>query len=227
VTEKTYGQKATLDICHDLMVGTEQANVRWEPYSQAFVDAVRSADVVVDAGAEYGFYTALALKFGKPTLVVVAIEAERERADMLAELYLNDKRVDLHCVAVGAGDGLMRLIKPEPGLSMSIAGAVHGSAGHAVLVECESLDTILALSGRRADVIKMDIEGAEDAAVRGMPGALASATHLFIEFHQVPPGEDRAKTVSALEAAGFLFDDESLARAQFGGWVALQKWRAA
>jgi hypothetical protein len=74
--ETRIGRGAISQMVRDLEADEERNNYRWEPFTAAFIEEIRRARVFVDCGAEFGFYTRLALKYGPPDIRVIAFEPD-------------------------------------------------------------------------------------------------------------------------------------------------------
>lgn len=187
------------EIADIVSSGTERSSDRWESFTEQFIDAVEGADLVVDAGAEFGFYTRLALREGAKR--VIAIDPDPTRCAVLCRL-----QAEVHQVALSNVDGNATAIQPANEISMALSGLVHAS-GRSSVVRTTTLDKIL--DGRMAAVIKMDVEGAEDAALLGALNALASMPMLFIEFHPPADLEARTATLKMLVRLGYAVPREA------------------
>jgi FkbM family methyltransferase len=126
-----------------------------------FCDAIKPGSVVLDVGANVGIYTLLAAKRGAR---VFAIEADPRNVKTLRHhVHLNgfDDLVTVFPVAVGDQEGTVTLFRAP------------GNSGHSnlfdgidpVQVPCRTIDS---LGLPHIDVCKMDIEGNELRALKGM-----------------------------------------------------------
>lgn len=124
---------------------------------------------VIDVGANIGFHTLESALLVGPSGRVIAIEAAPPHADALRRsLELNAMRnVVVVEAAVGERTGEALLALPSSGnLGMFTLGPVSGSEAYTVALR--TLDDILsAQPPSPIDLIKIDIEGSELAALRG------------------------------------------------------------
>ena len=122
--------------------------------------------VVLDLGANLGVFATRAAKAVGPSGRVIAVEPH---PDNFARLQGNARRNGLawlECVQAAAGDrdGQVELFVHERGINHSI---VRGS-GKSVTVPLRTVDGLVRERGlTRVDFLKIDIEGAVPAALRG------------------------------------------------------------
>lgn len=136
----------------------------WEPTTQpVLVDLARRARVFVDAGAYCGIYTLIATS-ANPELRVVAFEANPDTAELLAaNLTINGLTDRVTVIREALGD--------EVGTAAFFIGAdptaagLHGE-GRQISVPATTADAHLA--DLPVDLVKIDVEGHEPAALRGM-----------------------------------------------------------
>ena len=145
-----------------------------------FCDAIEPGSVVLDVGANIGVYTLLAAKRGAR---VFAIEADPRNLEMLRHhVHLNgfDDRVTIFPIAVGSNEGAVTLYR------------FPGNWGHSNLFEgtdpvqvpCRTIDS---LDLPPIGVCKMDIEGSELSALKGMEATIQRSPRmkLLIEYAEV------------------------------------------
>ena len=156
---------------------------------------LRPGDLFVDVGANVGTYSIIAAELGAN---VIACEPDPDTFDLLAEnAALNDYRLDLHRVALSDRTG--------------VAAFTVGLDSMNRLTECGAREVPTAifddvLGQRPARGVKVDVEGAESAALRGATRALEARRILQLEW-----GGDRSEEVGLLREAGYRLlrsDDE-------------------
>jgi FkbM family methyltransferase len=136
-----------------------------------FCAAIREGCNVLDVGANIGIYTLLAAKRGAN---VFAIEADPVNAATLRHhLALNklSERVKVIEMAASEGAGTVELHRNS---ANSGASSFYGD-GERFVVKTDSIDS---LQLPPIDVCKMDIEGAEILALRGMHRTFANSPNL-------------------------------------------------
>jgi FkbM family methyltransferase len=136
--------------------------------------------VFVDVGAHVGRW---ALRLAKKASRVVAVEANPATAAVLrAHIALNDvDNVDV--LEMAAWDSQTRLSLTDPNGKVT-GGSTRVGEGDDATVDALPLDDVLFAVD--PDLIKLDVEGADLHAVRGMRDTLArSRPVLFIEDHSI------------------------------------------
>jgi len=164
---------------------------------QAIRQALRPGDTFVDAGSNIGFYTIMAAGIVGKTGAVIACEMMPETAKILRDhLTLND--VTNVAVFEGAlsdtsGDTVYASHPSGKCGQASIARSNHGSQ---IAVQTRTLQAVLTTT-KRVHVLKMDLEGAELQALRGLGDSLNKVDLLVFENHTAPD------VVKWLQARGF------------------------
>ena len=197
------------EICRSIFV-----TGRYEPNEFLWLSRVlKPGSTFVDVGANLGIYTLFAAHRVSASGRVISIEpSTREMEALRGNVELNSiKNVSLVNVAVSDHDG---------GVELLIASARH--AGHNTVgafgydtqlekrekVRVARLDDILeSASVKRVDVIKMDIEGAELAALRGATATLErSRPTLVLELSDralIPQQASSAEVLAFLKSHGY------------------------
>lgn len=181
----------------------------WEPYTaELFRDALEPGSVVVDGGAYLGFYSVLAAREVGPAGRVYSFEPNRRTFSYLRR-NLADNEVEDRVLAfrAGLGDRLARrrFYLGDDDASRSSFFRPPGWTGYTE-VPCSDLDRML--RSERVDVIKLDLEGGEVAALRGMRRTLARSrdARLFVECNPLALGRAREgidTLLHMLDASGF------------------------
>lgn len=210
----------------------------WEPTeTQLFRDQIEPGDVVVDLGANIGYYTLLAARLVGDEGHVYAFEPDPESFSILARnVELNGyENVTLVNEAAGAKKDTIRLY-----LNGDNRGDHRvydpGDGRRSIEVPVVPLDTYFADHKGDIDFVKMDTQGAECAILEGMRGLLDAHPEMALVLEYTPSFiagmgydpkacledmvergfriaellEDEGKIVPAdLEAFGELDDDEN------------------
>ena len=157
---------------------------RKEPFmSRLFEHEVRRGATVVDAGAYVGFYTLVAADQAGPEGCVFAFEPDHEAYDALrGNVARNGVEDRVVALPFGLAERSGRRVFYEAtgdGSRNSLFPPIE-SAGLTTTM-CMSLDD--AVGAEAIDVVKLDIEGGEVEALRGMRRTLAASPRpsLFVE----------------------------------------------
>lgn len=145
----------------------------YEEFETGFLKRqVKSGDVVVDLGANIGYYTLLFAKWVGAKGKVYAFEPEPENFEILKKnVELNGyKNVVLENKAVGERSGKAKLYLSEE--NSGDHRTFGDGARRVVEVDQVALDDYFGRHKGKIDLIKMDIQGAEYGAVKGMGGLL-------------------------------------------------------
>lgn len=157
------------------IVGFENAE------TEIFERYVRKGDVVVDLGANVGYYTLIAAKIVGDKGKVYAFEPEAMNLSFIKKsVEINGyKNVVCEKKAISDKDGKIKLFvnKYQPGVH-NIIGV--GNGRDCVEVDTVRLDTYFRDKNVKIDVIKIDIEGAEGIAFEGMKDVLNSNKEIKI-----------------------------------------------
>ncbi len=182
---------------------------RWETaYTALFSRLVQPGHKVLDIGANHGVYALLASQIVGPTGRVDAFEPNPRLARLVdLSLRLNgfSPWARLHAVGASERTGTARLVLND-NFSGGAAVALSGSAERASPgVECRlvALDEMFADPSYRPDVIKMDVEGHEGQALRGMRRMLERSPDVRIMMEFVPEMMARSGAPAAEVAAMF------------------------
>ncbi len=152
-----------------------------------FFEWLREGMTVVDIGAHVGWYTLLAARRVGPGGRVFAFEPDPVNYKFLVSNVVANgfRNVDTIPKAVADRCGDMRLILAKENLGghrLSLDSADQ----EAVLVKTTTLDAFFETLSQPPQVIKMDIEGAEGLAWRGMQGLLRRQRDLRIMMEFAP-----------------------------------------
>ena len=164
---------------------------------------------VLDLGANIGWYSLLAAAAVGPTGAVHAFEPDPSNCRFLRHnVALNGLAgiVRVSPQAVTDYSGTMRFFA-HPGNSLLSSAVLTGADGDAIEVECTTVDDALP-ADESIDVVKLDVEGAELAALEGMRRTLARSQRLvmFVECcpHAVAQaGGSVAQLLEVLEGHDF------------------------
>ncbi len=183
MTEREFGELATEEILSALAHDRERTCSRYEgEFTESFIRDIAACTTFVDCGAEYGYYVGLALKYGPRGIAIHAFEPEPARCAALNNTFAYDPNVRVYETALADKPTSTVALKPGVGISMSLVGALH-SDGDRIRVQTACLDDMV----KSVDLLKIDVEGAEDRVLRGATRLIHDCRPtLYLELH----GED-------------------------------------
>jgi FkbM family methyltransferase len=180
------------------------SNGTWEPEIRALIiDAVQQANTFLDIGANVGYFSRLVAR-ENPECQVHAFEPHPTTYSVL-DLNTWEFGDRVHCWPVGLGDRTSVMgMRTEP----NNLGDTHSVTDNFVdlLAPVVPLDSLL--PELKADLVKIDVQGAELACIRGMLGVIARSPkiRIIVEFwparlyeYGVPP----ETVLQAYQSMGF------------------------
>ena len=173
----------------------------YEPEVAALIGAVVSpGDTCIDIGAQKGYFSLQMAKRVGPTGAVHSFEPDPSAQKFLEEHIRrnNYTNTHLHPYLLADEDGTRQFVLSSVvGWSSCFPNDLARKyAGKTVSVEARALDGIN-INTSRLSFIKLDVEGAEPIAIRGMLNTLRSSDACLCM--EINPG--------SLQAAGFSVDD--------------------
>ena len=153
-----------------------------EPVRAAMRATLATGDVCLDVGANIGVMTMLASKVVGPSGRVIAVEPNPDNVQMLYRNIAFSKATNVEVLPLAASD--RRSVFSLTGRSNTHLVSARGAAeGGGAFVQSVVLDEMLGQLSR-LDVVKMDIEGHEPAALRGLDRSIARYhPALLVEFN--------------------------------------------
>lgn len=191
VEVETTFARLLLDEQDEWITPTLTATGGWEPGQTALLGArITPGMTMIDGGAHVGYFTCQAARLVGPRGLVLAFEpAPRNFALLQANVWRNGfTNVACFPWALGSAPGLAELR-----LSATNTGdhRLHGDGpGAGVTVRVAALDEVLAIRPP-VDVVKLDVQGNEEAAVRGMTRLLAASPSVLVTA-ELSPADARA-----------------------------------
>ena len=161
---------------------------------------------VLDVGANIGVYTTFLARLVGPSGRVIAFEPEERNVQRLRAATQRYKQVEVVHAAVSDRSGVLNLYVADD-LNVDHRSYAPVEKRPSIEVRCLALDDFVA-QRYPVHVIKMDIQGAELAALRGARQLLAKnpAPLLLLEYWPYglrSAGSDPADLIAGLESAGF------------------------
>jgi FkbM family methyltransferase len=176
-----------------------------ETYAELFVSLLRPGMTVVDGGAHLGLYTLLGSRGVGPAGIVFAVEPDRYN---LAALRVNAAHLPSVVIvprALSDAEGVATFYETRSTIGSSLIERADAKAHR---VETTSVDALLAERDVSLLLVKLNIEGAEHLALRGMRETLARVDTVAILIEVNPPllaagGTDVDAMLDALRSQGF------------------------
>lgn len=165
---------------HGCWLGTYELNKQ-----ERFVRHVRAGDVVWDIGANVGFYTLLSSWLAGPTGKVVAFEPLPRNLRFLRDHVKINALTNVEIIDAAVSDraGTAEFVEGDDGAQGHLSDIAPGGKRHTV--KLVSIDGLLSERDLpRPTLVKIDVEGAEAAVIRGAR-ALLSESHptIFLATH--------------------------------------------
>ena len=137
-----------------------------EPAVLAIIKSLKPGDFFVDAGANIGVYTVLASRLVGPSGRVVAIEMMPDTAQVLRRHVADNHCTNVEVIEAALSNAPDQMVEAfiEPGKSGQ-ASFVIPQNGRAIRVRTRTFGDIF---DAQPDLMKIDVEGAEDLAFKGM-----------------------------------------------------------
>ena len=191
------------DVCDQLMYQNvtdliDYSGASWEgltrdPHGETafIVNEIKQGNTVIDIGANIGFYTLLLAKLVGPHGAVIAFEPGPVSFSLLkVNTILNGiKNVTLLNKSVTASSGIEYYYSNQTAESGSTTTRTTPEFGHPrerIEVEAVSLDDYFRDNDTKIDYIKMDVEGGEYNALKGMQNLLAQNPGIRLTIEYAP-----------------------------------------
>lgn len=218
LVQARWGAKLVVDTRDRLLAPWLLMDGLWESHVTGWLhDVLGPGDVMVDVGANIGYFTVLAAQRVGPSGRVVAVEASPGLCDILRRnVAMNGHRstVTVWNRAAWSGSGRLQFhqrVHYGANSSLASAGAEHleDLADEEAVVEVEAVDLDAILGGlARVDVLKLDVEGAEVHALKGLSGTVAAHPEMKLMVEWAPEqirlmGDDPEEVVALLTGAGY------------------------
>ncbi len=199
---KNYLRRWKLDILHEVY---EQET------TELFKRIIQPGMTVIDIGAHLGYFTRIFSRLVGPTGRVYAFEADPENFKLLEKNTHHLTNVYGHQVALGDATGTIDFYHydEKAGCHSTLPNVPLAYAKRKISVQATTLDTFLKGEGegRKINLIKMDIEGGETAALDGMSELLCQP-QISLVFEFAPEwirrsGSDPLAMLKKLTSSGF------------------------
>lgn len=204
--------KSVIIFNHKMLVGAHDSLGLLSdiPYEHSIThllkDNIHAGDTVFDIGANIGFHSLMMARLVRSTGQVHAFEPDMETFSiLLRNIQINNySNIIPIQKAVLDENGKVRLCR-----DLINNGAHHicssVDTGEAIVVDCLRLDDYCDGYYSKIDFIKMDIEGSEMCALKGMKRLIESNTKLKMVLEYFPAALKRYDT-EAKELIGYLLE---------------------
>lgn len=163
-----------------------------EPYVSRYLEeTIRFGDIVIDGGAHIGLHALRVARLVGPTGKVIAVEPDPDNARLLTENlarygYTN---VEVQVCALGDHTGTALLYRsPERTSDHRLMQPRTEPARAALPVRVVTLDDLCRYLPAPVRLVKLDIQGSEPAAVRGMTALLKRSPSMELITEYWPEG---------------------------------------
>ena len=159
-------------------IGVAPFLLEWGVYekneTELFKSLTKKGMVVVDVGANIGYYTLLAARLVGEAGRVFAFEPDPHNFDLLCKNIEINGYGNVVPVrkAVFSKSGKMKLFLDESNLGGHSLSEANVDTSGSVTVEVTSLDDYFGNTDSRIDVIKMDVQGSEMDVLEGMTNTI-------------------------------------------------------
>lgn len=178
----------------DIGVSGQLSTRGFEPYeTEMFRSAVKSGMNILDIGAHIGYYTLLASKSAGPSGKVFAFEPEPANFSLLKKNVAANRADNVTLVNSAASDknGTHELFIEKYNRGHHSFGPGSKNSEKIIIRTLIIDDYLGSLGDPKIDIIKIDIEGAEPIAFRGLKGAVARNPDIVIFTEVYPRCMDR------------------------------------
>lgn len=185
----------------------------FEPAETAIVQKyLKPGDTAIDIGAHIGYYTLLMSRLVSTNGLVVAFEPAPRNLEILRRNVDENavKNATIHPTAVGSKPGMGRLYLSTNSVDHHLFDAEESR--ESILVNTTSLDEHFAGTDINIDFIKMDIQGGEAEAIRGMTGLMEAGRIKTILFEFWPQGlcaaeADAKELIQVIESLNYRIEE--------------------
>jgi FkbM family methyltransferase len=218
LVETRWGAKMAVDTRDSLLAPWLLLDGLWEAHVTGwFHQVLRPGDVLVDVGANVGYFTLLGARLVGERGRVVAVEAHPGLVEVLRRNVVingvHDRVTVWHRAAWSEATTVMFHQRAHYSANSSVGSvdegrlAALGDTEEAVQVEAVPVDQLLE-GVPHVDLLKVDVEGAEVRAFEGLGRTLADNPDLTVMFEWSPEqlyqvGDTPAALVDLLAGYGF------------------------
>lgn len=203
----THGGRIYLNVKESPMMLARVLGLYEEAKHEAFAAFTRPGATVVDVGANKGDFTLLSAELAGGGGRIFSFEPEPKNCEWLRKSVRASGHGNVRVIEVALSDAdgeAVLHLGAKSGWHTLLPGGASRSRG-SVVIRTRTLDGVLAEAGvRAAHVVKVDVEGAELAVLRGARKTLLSGERVAVLLDLHPAlGADPRETCAFLEGLGF------------------------
>ena len=211
---KMYLRKSTFGLSFELIVD----GIRENYITESWQKEINSGDIIVDIGANIGYYALLEAKLTGEKGKVYAIEPIPDNITLLKKsIDINNyKNIDIYQLAIGNSNGNAPIYvgKARNLSSMRMVDSYAEQGGYIDKIDVKLITLDEFLKDKPSpNVVRMDTEGYEYEIIRGMSQTLAKRLpmKMFIEFHFDIIGKEKSlELLTILQTNGFEISDATI-----------------
>ena len=191
VEVETTFARLLLDERDEWITPTLVATRGWEPGQTALLGSrLQPGMTVIDGGAHVGYFTCQAARLVGPRGLVLAFEPAPRNFELLQANVWRNGFGNVVCLPWALGDAAGLAPLQVSAVNTGDNRLVAADTADAVLVRVARLDDVLAIRPP-LDVVKLDVQGSEEAAVRGMTELLVGSPNALV-LAELSPADARA-----------------------------------
>ena len=180
------GQKLFLDKEDSLLLSTRKNN--YDKFEvECLKQIIKKGDIVVDLGANIGYYTLILAQLVGKSGHVYAFEPEPSNFEILSKNVKENKHDNVTLVqkAISDKNGKVKLYVSKRNLASHRIFDAEDKR-KSIEVDVTTLDEYFQKSKKLVKFIKMDVEGAEGAAISGASKIIQDSKNLVIMMEYFP-----------------------------------------
>lgn len=177
--------------------------------TRVFKQSVRPGAVVLDVGAQFGYFSLLAGKIAGPRGHVIAVEPVGDNLDLLrrnVEFNSLGDRIEIEGRGLSDCRETLSMFIYQESDSHALYRSPDAKVRDEIEVELIPGDELT--EGKPVDVIKIDVEGHEERVLRGLQETIAASRGLVLIVEYAPAylergGTDPAEFLEYIRSMGF------------------------
>jgi FkbM family methyltransferase len=161
----------------------------WEPENTEILRSfVTPSTKFIDVGANVGYFSlVVGRRLEKGNGKVIAIEPHPRMVNLIersVQLNRLESVLQVHAIAASDRDGTVDLFYPEGHVGQGSSVRKFDTAGRSIKAPARRLDDVVP-ADMKIDLVKIDVEGAELAVIRGMASIIRRSPDIKILFEKL------------------------------------------